>query len=100
MKSPLLATAWLLLIPCAAMAQSGATIVSAEQVEQIRAAARAAQAPNGVIVVSAQQVDQIRQNAKAAQAGKPGSSLPIIAATGCSIRNSAMAASPSSKATS
>ena len=40
----------------------------------------AAQAPIGVIVVSAPQVDQIRQNAKAAQAGRPGSSLPIIAA--------------------
>jgi mannose-6-phosphate isomerase-like protein (cupin superfamily) len=46
MKSPLLATALLLLTACAAAAQSAsdATIVSAEQVEQIRQ--RAAQAPS------------------------------------------------------
>ena len=47
MKSPTLATALLLLTTCAAAAQtSDATIVSAEQVEQIRAGARAAQAPS------------------------------------------------------
>ncbi len=48
MKSPLLATALLLLTACAAAAQTadGAIIVSAEQVEQIRAGARAAQAPS------------------------------------------------------
>ena len=43
MKSPLLATALLLLTAGAAMAQ---TIVTAEQVEQIRQAARTAQAPS------------------------------------------------------
>src|SRR5438045_3927176 len=40
----------------------------------------AAQLPGGVIVVTAEQVDQIRQKASAAQAGRPASSLPIIAA--------------------
>ena len=46
MKSPLLATAWLLLTACVAAAQSAsdATIVSAEQVAQIRQSA--AQAPS------------------------------------------------------
>jgi quercetin dioxygenase-like cupin family protein len=48
MKSPLLATALLLLSACAAAAQTadGAIIVSAQQVEQIRQDARAAQAPS------------------------------------------------------
>lgn len=45
MKSPLLAAA-LLLIPCAALAQGSAIIVTADQVDQVRASARAAQAPS------------------------------------------------------
>ena len=48
MNSPTLATALLLLIPCAAVAQTGATIVSAEQVVQIRQSA--AQAPSAAAV--------------------------------------------------
>jgi mannose-6-phosphate isomerase-like protein (cupin superfamily) len=44
MKSPTLATALLLLTTCAAAAQSDVTVVSAEQIEQIRAGA--AQAPS------------------------------------------------------
>jgi mannose-6-phosphate isomerase-like protein (cupin superfamily) len=44
MKSSTLATAFLLLTTCAAAAQTGATIVSAEQVQQIRQSA--AQAPS------------------------------------------------------
>ena len=43
MKTPILATALLLLTACAASAQTGAIIVSAEQVEQIRQSARASQ---------------------------------------------------------
>jgi mannose-6-phosphate isomerase-like protein (cupin superfamily) len=48
MKSPTLATALLLLIPCAAAAQTGATIVTAAQVAQIRQSA--AQAPSAAAV--------------------------------------------------
>jgi mannose-6-phosphate isomerase-like protein (cupin superfamily) len=44
MKSLVLAPALLLLTACAAAAQTGAIVVSAEQVEQIRQSARAAQA--------------------------------------------------------
>jgi len=43
MKTPILAIALLLLTACAASAQTGAIIVSAEQVEQIRQSARDAQ---------------------------------------------------------
>src|SRR5689334_10367400 len=43
MKTPILAAALLLLTACAASAQTGAIIVSAEQVEQIRQSARDAQ---------------------------------------------------------
>ncbi|HYJ35613.1 MAG TPA: hypothetical protein VEV64_05615 [Rhizomicrobium sp.] len=43
MKTPILAAAVLLLMACAASAQTGAIIVSAEQVEQIRQSARDAQ---------------------------------------------------------
>jgi mannose-6-phosphate isomerase-like protein (cupin superfamily) len=57
MKTPLLATALLLL---AAFPVAG-------------------QAPSGVIMVSAEQVEQIRQSARAAQAGRPSASKPIIA---------------------
>src|SRR4051812_28493663 len=56
MKPPILAAALLLLTASAAAAQTGAIIVSAEQVEQIR------------------------QSARAAQADRPSSSKPIIAA--------------------
>ena len=56
MKTPILAAALLLLTACAASAQTGAIIVSAGQVEQIR------------------------QSARAAQADRPSSSKPIISA--------------------
>jgi quercetin dioxygenase-like cupin family protein len=58
MKTPIVATALLLLTSFPA----------------------AAQMPGGVIVVSAEQVEQIRQSARAAQAGRPSASQPIIAA--------------------
>jgi len=56
MKTPILAAALLLLTASAAAAQTGAVIVSAEQVEQIR------------------------QSARAAQGDRPSSAKPIIAA--------------------
>jgi len=56
MKTPILAIALLLLTACAASAQTGAIIVSAEQVEQIR------------------------QNARDAQGDRPSMSKPIISA--------------------